>query len=497
MEDNDIQAIQDQIEINEDGGVQIFNVKAKESNFVSMMNELSIEPQDENEQIGNYITETEEKDKKMKIDDIIKLSDDKLYEYLDFEHNVHNWNDFLQPKFPNRTLNEIKTIDVDVNQRTSFFKGREFFSFANFSSTYRDTFEDNFRHQLENCDRLEILNLNIDNNSFWGGVSLTFLETIHEMIPKVLRVVNANDSTSSFYNKDEDFDIGKYLNYVFFLSDLFDLDGTNVIMNPMFNQESPLFIKDVFGYEMNKEIEIDQAYNYYMSSLNALQLQNIYLPLRTKYYGKSQYLRNLMVNDAHLNFMESDLIFKLEEENNKLPVEQKSNGYLMNFSRDFKNNKFSWKKLLQGSFPLNKFSSSITYGYKPSFLLMNEKYEKYLNKISKLIFYSEDQFALPICFPRKYFDVNNSPNYTNKMSILENNRPFIEFSLLYLKNFKKWYKDYDLSVNKYLSHLAQEKYFDYKDRAENIFNLTYTYKDLAENLLNKFDDSDDEDDDID
>ena len=97
----------------------------------------------------------------------------------------------------------------------------------------------------------------------------------------------------------------------------------------------------------------------------------------------------------------------------------------------------------------------------------------------------------------KYFDVNNSPNYTNKMSILENNRPFIDFSLLYLKNFKKWYKDYDLSVNKYLSHLAQEKYFDYKDRAENIFNLTYTYKDLAENLLNKFDDSDDEDDDID
>ena len=97
----------------------------------------------------------------------------------------------------------------------------------------------------------------------------------------------------------------------------------------------------------------------------------------------------------------------------------------------------------------------------------------------------------------KYFDVNNAPNYTNKMSILENNRPFIDFSLLYLKNFKKWYKDYDLSVNKYLSHLDQEKYFDYKDRAENIFNLTYTYKDLAENLLNKFDDSDDEDDDID
>ena len=43
MEDNDIQAIQDQIEINEDGGVQIFNVKAKESNFVSMMNELSMQ----------------------------------------------------------------------------------------------------------------------------------------------------------------------------------------------------------------------------------------------------------------------------------------------------------------------------------------------------------------------------------------------------------------------------------------------------------------------
>ena len=105
----------------------------------------------------------------------------------------------------------------------------------------------------------------------------------------------------------------------------------------MFNQESPTFIKDTFGYEINKEIEVDQAYNYYMSSLNALQLQNIYLPLRTKFYGKSQYLRNLMVNDGHLNFFECDLIFKLEEENNELPSEQKSNGYLVNFSRDFKN----------------------------------------------------------------------------------------------------------------------------------------------------------------
>ena len=46
MEDNDIQAIQDQIEINEDGGVQIFNVKAKESNFLSIMNKRSSEPQD-------------------------------------------------------------------------------------------------------------------------------------------------------------------------------------------------------------------------------------------------------------------------------------------------------------------------------------------------------------------------------------------------------------------------------------------------------------------
>ena len=116
-----------------------------------MMNELSMEPQNEKEEeIGNFISQNEEKDKKMKLEDIIKLFDEKIYDYLDFEHNVHNWNDFLQPKFPNRTLNEIKTIDVDVNQRTSFFKGRDFFSFANFSSTYRETFEDNFRHQLEN-----------------------------------------------------------------------------------------------------------------------------------------------------------------------------------------------------------------------------------------------------------------------------------------------------------------------------------------------------------
>ena len=48
-----------------------------------MMNELSMEPQNEKEEeIGNFISQNEEKDKKMKLEDIIKLSDEKIYDIM-------------------------------------------------------------------------------------------------------------------------------------------------------------------------------------------------------------------------------------------------------------------------------------------------------------------------------------------------------------------------------------------------------------------------------
>lgn len=499
IEDSELESIEEEIQINEGGGVQMFQMDYQESKFVSMLNDLSPEysSNKKKDNQDNKISSNSDPNGKMNIDDVLKLSDEKLYDYLDFETNVHNWNDYLQPKFPNRTLNEIKTIDVDIHQRSSYFKGREFFTFANFNSTYRDNFEDNFRHLLENCDNLEILNFNVDHNTFWGGISLTFLEQMHEMIPKVMKVVNASDFNSSFFNEENDFNIEKYLNYVFYLSDLFDLEETKVLVNPIFTKQSTSFVNDVFGYQINTKDENDPVYNYYFSALNALQLQSLYMPLRTKYYGKSTYLRNHIINESHLNFIESDLIFKLDVIGNKLPKDEQSNGNIMNFSRNFRNKGFSWKKLFQSSFPLSKYNSSIIYGYSSSYLLMNEKYDRFLDKMSKVIFSSEDQFDLPICFPRKYFDTNNKPYYTKNMSVLENNRPFVDYCLVYLKNFKKLYKDYDLSVNKFLSHIDQEKYFEYKDKAESIFNMIYTYKDFAENMLNKFDDSEDEDDDID
>jgi hypothetical protein len=74
------------------------------------------------------------------------------------------------------------------------------------------------------------------------------------------------------------------------------------------------------------------------------------------------------------------------------------------------------------------------------------------------------------------------------MSCLTNNRPFIDYAIKNLKNFKKDYKTYELSTLKYLAKVDKDKQFDYKDKCESIFNMIYIYQDLAENMLNIFDD---------
>ena len=107
IEDSELESIEEEIQINEGGGVQMFQMDYQESKFVSMLNDLSPEysSNKKKDNQDNKISSNSDPNGKMNIDDVLKLSDEKLYDYLDFETNVHNWNDYLQPKFPNRTLN--------------------------------------------------------------------------------------------------------------------------------------------------------------------------------------------------------------------------------------------------------------------------------------------------------------------------------------------------------------------------------------------------------
>ena len=483
---------------------QIFQSYQNENNFLNMMTGINEDDEfnEEEEEIKTNkimnkknenkkkkdLTEEEIK-KRNKLNELMDLPDEELYEYFDFENSIKNWNDYLKIKLPYNALNEIKTIDYDTKEQTSYIRGKDFLQ--NKNSSYYEDFEDNFRKQLEDCDRLEILHFNMDYNSLWGGIGNFMLENIHEMIPKNIRLINGYDDNIIFNDINGVFNIEKFINNIWFLSDLLDIDGGNVIFNPIYTKDNKSCIKELFGYKFNENEEIDSVYNYYFSSFCSLQLQLLYMPLRSKLYAKSSYIQNLLTNESVLNLMESDLFLLLEDVNNKLPKELYTNGYLVNLSRNVHDKKFSWKTLLEMGIHLNKFNSTICFGMENNYKILNQNYDIFLNKLSYIIFNSEEKFPLPICYPRKYYKILSEKklyNYIDSMSCLTNNRPFIDYAIKNLKNFKKDYKTYELSTLKYLAKVDKDKQFDYKDKCESIFNMIYIYQDLAENMLNIFDD---------
>ncbi len=483
---------------------QIFQSYQNENNFLNMMTGINEDDEfnEEEEEIKTNkimnkknenkkktdLTEEEIK-KRNKLNELMDLPDEELYEYFDFENSIKNWNDYLKIKLPYNALNEIKTIDYDTKEQTSYIRGKDFLQ--NKNSSYYEDFEDNFRKQLEDCDRLEILHFNMDYNSLWGGIGNYMLENIHEMIPKNIRLINGYDDNIIYNDINGVFNIEKFINNIWFLSDLLDIDGGNVIFNPIYIKDNKSCIKELFGYKFNENEEIDSVYNYYFSSFCSLQLQLLYMPLRSKLYAKSSYIQNLLTNESVLNLMESDLFLLLEDVNNKLPKELYTNGYLVNLSRNVHDKKFSWKTLLEMGIHLNKFNSTICFGMENNYKILNQNYDIFLNKLSYVIFNSEEKFPLPICYPRKYYKIlseKNLYNYIDSMSCLTNNRPFIDYAIKNLKNFKKDYKTYELSTLKYLAKVDKDKQFDYKDKCESIFNMIYIYQDLAENMLNIFDD---------
>jgi len=461
-----------------------------------------------------------------KLEGLLNLNDNELYEYFNFNKSIRNWNDYLQIKLPGSCLQEIKMIDVDERIVTSYIRGKDFFNIGYNKMNYFEDFEDSFRKKLEECDNLSCLHINIDINSFWGGIGICMLDNISDMVKKIPKILNSYDYNSLFYKKNNSndnenvFDVEKFTNYVSFLSDLQDLEGSNVLFNINYLNETKDVIKDYFGYESNifgeknnnlyynpnnsnnrvigttNLDDIDPTYKYYYSSLSALQLQTLYIPLRSNLYGKNSYLQNLNItsNENTINFMESDLVFNIDNINNNLSLE--SNGTFYNPSRNIKSPQFKWDKMFNKSMYLNAYNSSIIIGSDTKYKLMNEKVPSYLNKMAKVVFDLKENYSLPISFPRKFYKKMKFEGgvfeYKKQIPLYINNRPYFDFCLKSLANFKKEVKTYSLSIKNLLDKIDKDKEWGFKDKTESIFNMIYVYQDLAEEKLNEFNDDESE-----
>lgn len=407
----------------------------------------------------NLKTEKEKKTKiKQKIsnlEEILKMPDEKFYDYLNLKQSIRNWNDFSQAKFHKNSFNDIKMLDIDVNCRGSYIKGFEFFENSNFSITYLEHFEDNFRKFLEDCDRLELLNLNVDFNSFWGGLSNRLIESFDDETPKVTKLIFGSDLHSSFMKKTEnendkkqkdfsinlnsvldynmtnqnenatdDFtdDLEKLINYLWYFTDL-ESNKRNIFFHPILRAMNPRIIKELFNHNNGKYYPGDSIYNYYFSSICGANLQNMLIPLRSKFCGNSAYINNLYSTPSSLNFFESTINFSLENEVNlsfpKLFGEKKfkNNGVIFNINRN--SSTVYWPVFYDNLEKTKKKNFTVLHGYKETYRFIDDKLDGYLRKTADFNYTCLDGFKIPFCFPRKLF-FKNCYSYFDKPEEEEN-----------------------------------------------------------------------------
>lgn len=464
--------------------------KGRDNKFLDLINEFGIDEEEYKQfEKGCKINDEDNAEtfedgynsftKKMTPNEIYKLPEDKIYDYLDFQSSVKNWNDFLQPKFHKNSLNEVRTADVDVFARGSYIKGYEFLTSDNFTYNYLENYEDVFRKYLEDCDRLETLHINVDFNSFWGGFSNSILETFSDSIPKVLKVIYGVDLNSSFYNWDDSFNERKFLNYIWYFGDLMSNQNSDLLFMPVYKHQNPGFIRQTYHHDFDfRESVHDPVYDFFYTSLCGMNLQSLYFPQRSKYFNNSSILTN-MLHNTRLNFIESDNIFNLGDIiKNEYTDNLRNNGIIFNFTRNFRHKLFKWKKVFENSYRMNKFNSSIIHGFSEKHLILDEKIDGFLMKHSGINYTAVERFDLPLCFPRKIYSSDHTPSETflNDLSLMTNHRPFPEFPIKYFECFPEFVKDFDLEVRKHLVNYDAGKYIEYKEKVESYYDLLDIYE---------------------
>lgn len=375
------------------------------------------------------------------LEEILKMPDEKFYDYLNLNSQIKNWNDFSQAKFPNKSFNDIKMLDIDNNSKSSYIKGFEFFEENSFKYIYLEKFEDNFRKFLEDCDRLELLNLNVDFNSFWGGLSNKLIESFDDETPKITKVILGSDIHSSFMKlnknnneKKKDFHIDlnnilknedltvmekleknadkftqnleKLVNYLWYFTDL-EENRRNILFHPILRGMNPSIVKDIYNYQEPFNSE-DPLFNYFFSSISGANLHNLLIPLRSKFCGNSNYLNNLnSASCSSLNFFESNISLMLDRELSfnfpKLYGEKKfrNNGYIFNLNRNSRT--IVWPLLFSNLEKTKNKNFTIVHGFNENYKFLDEKIEGYLRKTANFNYTAIDSINLPFCFPRKVY----------------------------------------------------------------------------------------------
>lgn len=384
------------------------------------------------------------------------MPDQKFYDFLNLKNTIKNWNDFSQAKFSKNSFNDIKMLDIDINCRGSYIKGFEFFETENFNSVYLEKFEDNFRKFLEDCDRLELLNINCDFNSFWGGISNKLIEYYDDETPKITKVIFGSDVHSSFMKKknqkkqkefsidlnsilesenvkfnsenDENFseNLEKMVNYLWYFTDL-ELNKRNILFHPILRGMNPKIIKDLYNYDYENFNSDDPIYNYYFSSICGANQQNLYIPQRSKYCGNLNYLNNLSGSKS-LNFFETTINFCMEN-----PVEMsfpklfgekqfKNSGLVFNLNRN--TNSVYWPVYYGNLEKTKNTNFSVIHGFNENYRFIDDKIDSFLRKTGNFNYTCIDGFNLPFCFPRKINLRNNyiysdegEKNYTKSIDI--------------------------------------------------------------------------------
>ena len=159
IEQDEINTLKSKYEDSTNQKLEVYQNDLEQNNFLSMMNELNLidtnfddednNNEEEEEEEYNYnrinmINYNKKKQKKKnkiqkedskpkkemseKLEGLLNLNDNELYEYFNFNKSIKNWNDYLQIKLPMNCLQGIKSVDVDERMITSYIRGNDFFS---------------------------------------------------------------------------------------------------------------------------------------------------------------------------------------------------------------------------------------------------------------------------------------------------------------------------------------------------------------------------------
>lgn len=425
--------------------------------------------------------------------EVYALEDDKFYEHLNFNDSIETWSDFLMPKLPVNTINEIKTIDFNNDCSDNYLVGVDFFT-ANtgFKHYYLEHFEDNFRKQLENCDLVDKLFISCDMNSVWSGISNVFLsEIINYEVPKVTKIIQASDDNNYFKIDDPEkpnmkiHNTKKLMNYLYYFADLIEMDQT-FLFTGLKNEEDIPFFENLFGYKAKDCKNPHAITQFYTSSLIALDNINLLLPSLSagnQSFSKVKTQRydffNGIVKNNLLNFYHSDLSFNLEEETtNSGKNKFINNGMLFTYNKNLKENvpirDFNWDKHFSYLANYKAINFSVCHGYHEKYRLMTSNIDKFLGLVSSLNYCNVQTIPLPFSFPRNvFFDYNKKFITSGSLFSLYSHDYLYPNNLLsYLPVYTQ---SFNFQVEKYLRKVDYNKFLELGDKVESLYHCLDFY----------------------